>query len=298
MSQLILASASPRRKELLRQVGLDFTSIPSRIEEGIREGEDFRDYAELISLEKALSVAKRLLQSKSVGKWVSEIAVRLRHVCSQIESAARRVGRDPDSVKLVAVTKMVEIDKIQEAARAGVITFGENYAQEGLKKIGQIKPAREWHFIGHLQSNKVRYVLGVFDLIHSVDRLSLAEQIQKQAEQKGLTQQILIQVNISGEESKSGVERDEALSLIARIKEFSCITLRGLMTMPPYFDDPEMARPYFRILRKIRDEAERQCNISLPELSMGMSGDYQVAIEEGATIVRVGTAIFGPRELN
>ena len=134
MSQLILASASPRRKELLRQVGLDFTSIPSRIEEGIREGEDFRDYAERISLEKALSVAKRLSQSKSVGKWVSEIAARLRHVRSQIEAAARRVGRDLDSVKLVAVTKMVEIDKIQEAARAGVITFGENYAQEGLKK--------------------------------------------------------------------------------------------------------------------------------------------------------------------
>ncbi len=230
-----------------------------------------------------------------VGRAVSEIAARLRDVRSQIEAAARRAGRDPDSVKLVAVTKMVGIDKIQEAARAGAVAFGENYVQEGLKKIGQVKPAREWHFIGHLQSNKVKYVLGIFELIHSVDRLSLAEQIQKRAEQRGLTQQILIQVNISGEESKSGVERDEALSLISRIKEFPCISLRGLMTMPPYFDDPEKARPYFRILREIHGEAERQCSISLPELSMGMSGDYQVAIEEGATIIRVGTAIFGPR---
>lgn len=229
---------------------------------------------------------------------MSEIATRLRYVRSQIETAARKVGRDPDSVKLVAVTKMVEIDEIQEAAQAGVVAFGENYVQEGLKKIGQVKSVREWHFIGHLQSNKVKYVLGIFDLIHSVDRLSLAEQIQKRAEQRGLTQQILIQVNISGEESKSGVERDEALSLVTRIKEFPGITLRGLMTMPPYFDDPEKSRPYFRILREIRDEAERKCSVSLPELSMGMSGDYQVAIDEGATIIRIGTAIFGPRELN
>ncbi len=229
---------------------------------------------------------------------MSEIAARLRYVRSQIEAAARKVGRDPGSVKLVAVTKMVEIDEIQEAAQAGVVAFGENYVQEGLKKIEKVKPVREWHFIGHLQSNKVKYVLGIFDLIHSVDRLSLAEQIQKRAEQRGLTQQILIQVNISGEESKSGVERNETLSLVTRIKEFPGITLRGLMTMPPYFDDPEKSRPYFRILREIRDEAERKCSISLPELSMGMSGDYQVAIEEGATIVRIGTAIFGPRELN
>ncbi len=229
---------------------------------------------------------------------MSEIAARLRYVRSQIEAAARKVGRDPGSVKLVAVTKMVEIDEIQEAAQAGVVAFGENYVQEGLKKIEKLKPVREWHFIGHLQSNKVKYVLGIFDLIHSVDRLSLAEQIQKRAEQRGLTQQILIQVNISGEESKSGVERNETLSLVTRIKEFPGITLRGLMTMPPYFDDPEKSRPYFRILREIRDEAERKCSISLPELSMGMSGDYQVAIEEGATIVRIGTAIFGPRELN
>jgi pyridoxal phosphate enzyme (YggS family) len=230
-----------------------------------------------------------------VGRAVSAIAARLRDVRSQIEATARKAGRDPDSVKLVAVTKMVKIDQIQEATQAGVVAFGENYVQEALKKIGEVKSVREWHFIGHLQSNKVKYVLGIFDLIHSVDRLSLAEQIQKRAEQKGLTQQILIQVNISGEESKSGVERDKALSLVTRIKDFPGITLRGLMTMPPYFDDPEKSRPYFRILREIRDEAEQKCRVSLPELSMGMSGDYQVAIEEGATIVRIGTAIFGPR---
>ncbi|UCD84603.1 MAG: YggS family pyridoxal phosphate-dependent enzyme [Deltaproteobacteria bacterium] len=227
---------------------------------------------------------------------MSEIAARLSYVRSQIEVAARRAGREPDSIKLVAVTKMVEIDEIKEAARAGVEAFGENYVQESREKIRQVEQAKEWHFIGRLQSNKVRQVLGLFDLIHSVDRFSLAEQIQKRAEQKELIQQILIQVNISGEETKSGVERDEAITLINRVKGFPGIALRGLMTMPPYFDDPEMARPYFRILREIRDKAEGQCGISLPELSMGMSGDYQVAIEEGATIIRVGTAIFGPRD--
>jgi len=225
------------------------------------------------------------------------IADNLASIQERISKAALRAGRDPSAIRLVAVSKTVSAESIQEAIAAGVTILGENYVQETRNKIARIGMQVEWHFIGHLQSNKARSAVDLFSMIHSVDRLSLAEELDQEANKQGKILPVLIQVNISGEESKSGIDPQGTLQLLERIAGLEHLSVQGLMTMPPWFEDPEDARPYFIALRKLREElANKKIHgVSLQELSMGMSGDFEVAIEEGATLVRVGTAIFGPR---
>ncbi len=223
---------------------------------------------------------------------------RLENIKERIRKAAESCGRDPNSVRLVAVSKTVAADIVKEAIAAGVTTVGENYVQEAREKFkALVQYPLSWHFIGHLQSNKAKYAVRLFDLIHTVDSLKLALELDKQAAKVDKVQQILVQVNISGEDTKSGISADEAPRLISEISRMENIALKGLMTMPPYFYQPEKVRPFFAALRKLRDQIEQtQPNVSLTELSMGMTGDFEVAIKEGATLVRVGTAIFGERQ--
>ncbi len=223
----------------------------------------------------------------------------MQSVKERIENAARACGRDPETVRLVAVSKTIPTDRVKQAIQAGVTILGENYVQEARAKFNDlaIYPA-SWHFIGHLQSNKAKYAVRLFDLIHSVDKLKLAREIDKQANKINKIQEILIQVNISEEASKSGVDVEDAHNLIKDISLLENLSVKGLMTMPPYFNEPEKVQPYFSALRGLRDHLEQQdlFNVTLSELSMGMTGDFEVAIQEGATLVRIGTAIFGKRE--
>lgn len=225
------------------------------------------------------------------------IAENLKTVKDKIAQAALRAGRNPQDVQLVAVSKTVSGEPIKQAIEAGVTILGESYIQEARKKIGEIGKAVRWDFIGHLQSNKVSYAVDLFEVIHSIDRLSLAQALSTRAAKKRKTLRVLVQVNISGEGAKSGIDTGRVNALVSHIASLPNLTLEGLMTMPPYFTDPEKARPYFVALRKLRDTlmAEQGNRIDLKELSMGMSGDFEVAVEEGATLVRVGTAIFGER---
>ncbi|HML78619.1 YggS family pyridoxal phosphate-dependent enzyme [Geobacter sulfurreducens] len=225
------------------------------------------------------------------------IADNLTHILAKIVAAARRAGRDPAAVRLVAVSKTIPAEAVEEAARAGQRLFGENYVQEFTAKAREVREPVEWHFIGHLQSNKVKYLAGLVTCIHSVDRLSLAEEINRQWAKLDAVCDILVQVNIAGEETKSGTSAAELTDLVAAMATLPHVRVRGLMTMPPFFDDPEEARPYFRELRRLADAvaAESIPGISMTELSMGMSGDFEAAVEEGATLVRIGTALFGER---
>jgi PLP dependent protein len=215
----------------------------------------------------------------------------------KIVAAAARAGRNPDSIQLMAVSKTVSPERIREAMNAGLTLFGENYVQEAREKIPAIGHSVQWHMIGHLQTNKAKYVINLFDWIHSVDRLELAQELDKRAGQNNRKLQILIEVNVSGEESKSGVEPSQVLELVRQISILPNLSVRGLMTMPPYSNDPETSRPCFQALRKLRDDIIRAAipGIQMDELSMGMTDDFEVAIEEGATIIRVGRAIFGAR---
>jgi len=228
---------------------------------------------------------------------MGEIADRLREVRGRISEAAHRVGRNPDDIRLVAVSKTKPIGLIREAIDAGVTALGENYVQELVSKREAIGDPVEWHFIGHLQTNKVRQIVPFCSLIHGVDSLKLAGEIDRRAGMIGRRQAVLIEVSLAGEASKFGVGEDEAGDLATAIAELPNLRLAGLMTMPPYPEDPEESRPYFVRLRKLQERLRQggippeQCS----ELSMGMTADYEIAIEEGATIVRVGTAIFGSR---
>ncbi len=224
---------------------------------------------------------------------------RLEKVKERIRQAAEACGRDSASVQLVAVSKTIAPDRVQEALEAGVTILGENYVQEARDKFQTlVQYPVSWHFIGHLQSNKAKYAVRLFDLIHSVDSLKLARELNKQAAKVDKIQPILIQVNISGEDSKSGIAAEETFDLITAISQLDHLSIKGLMTMPPYFYQPEKVRPFFAALRKLRDQIDdrRIPNVSMAELSMGMTGDYEVAIQEGATLVRIGTAIFGERK--
>ena len=225
------------------------------------------------------------------------IETNLEKVQERIAQAASRTGRSPDDIQLVAVSKKVSATTIQKAVKAGVTILGENYLQEAREKIEEIGYAVRWDFIGHLQSNKAKYVVDLFDIIQTVDRLSLVQEINRQAKKKGKTVKVLLQVNISGEEAKSGIDPAEVNSLLRETLNLQNLSLQGLMTMPPYFDDPEKARPYFIALRELSDTLRKEHgeDTDLKELSMGMSADFEIAIEEGATIVRLGTAIFGER---
>lgn len=229
---------------------------------------------------------------------MDSIKDRLEKVKDRIKRAAEDCRRDPQSVQLVAVSKTVPTSKVQEAIEAGVTILGENYVQEARDKINSLMSFPvSWHFIGHLQSNKAKYAVRLFDLIHSVDSLKLAQELNRQAQKNAKIQQILIQVNISQEETKSGIFVDDAVSLISEISHLDNLAVKGLMTMPPYFNQPEKVQPFFAALRNLRDQIESKAipNVSMDQLSMGMTGDFEVAIEEGATMVRVGTAIFGER---
>lgn len=225
------------------------------------------------------------------------IADHLAAVHERIRQAAERAGRDPAAVRLVAVSKTRPAADVEAAAQAGQRLFGENYVQELVAKATAVTQPVEWHYIGHLQSNKVRQLAGIVTMIHSVDRLSLAEEISRQWGRLGSCCDVLVQVNVAQEASKSGTSTDEALSLVQQVATLPHLRVRGLMTMPPFFDDPQAARPYFRQLRLLSEQirAAELPGAELDELSMGMSGDFEVAIEEGATLVRVGTAIFGER---
>ena len=224
----------------------------------------------------------------------------LKAVKETINNSSLKAGRNPQDIRLVAVTKMVGLPEIIEAVKAGVLILGENRVQEAKEKISnyklQISNSKvEWHLIGSLQKNKTRTAVQLFDLIHSVDSISLAEEINKQAQNTGKKQRVLIQVKLSGEAAKHGVLEKDLTALHAEITKMKNIKLEGLMTIPPYFENPEMSRPYFTRLREIRDKLSSTA-YNLPELSIGMSNDFGVAIEEGATMVRIGTAIFGERK--
>lgn len=222
----------------------------------------------------------------------------LKRVKERIEAAALSAGRDPKTVKLVAVSKTVPADRVLAAIKAGATDLGENYVQEAREKIEALKgESILWHFIGHLQSNKAKYAVKLFDLIHSVDSSKLAKELNKRAGTLGKVQQILIQVNISGEETKSGIDAEQALEIVHKVSRFENLAIRGLMTMPPFFNAPDKVRPYFRALKDLQDVIRKEAipNVDMTELSMGMTGDFEAAIEEGATLVRIGTAIFGER---
>ena len=220
----------------------------------------------------------------------------LEEVKGRIAAACERAGRNPDDVEIVAVTKTHGAEVVEEAWRAGLRIVGENKVQEAAWKRPASVSGPEWHLIGHLQSNKVRHALELFDFIHSVDSMKLADRINFIAEEIGARPRILLEVNVSGEKSKSGMKPDEVEPTIRHIME-ECprISVEGLMTMAPFSENPEDARPYFRKLRELRDSLEGKLGVGLPRLSMGMSGDYEVAVEEGATWVRLGTVLFGER---
>jgi len=219
-------------------------------------------------------------------------------VRERIQKAALDCNRSADSIHLIAVSKTMPAEVVQEAIEAGVTDLGENYIQEARDKINRLARAPvNWHFIGHLQSNKAKYAVRLFDLIHSVDSLKLARELDKYAQKNDKIQAVLIQVNVAREDSKSGVYVENTLNLLTDIAQLDNIAVKGLMTMPPYFNAPEKVRPFFVALRELRDHirSERIPNIAMDELSMGMTGDFEAAIEEGATMVRIGTAIFGER---
>jgi pyridoxal phosphate enzyme (YggS family) len=225
---------------------------------------------------------------------MSSIAERWAEVRARVDTACEKAGRHPSDVTVVAVSKTHPAAAIREAAAAGAMDFGENYAQELAAKRGELTDLQvRWHYIGRLQSNKAKLVAGHVAIVHAVDSVSLATELGKRA---GHVQQILLAVNAAGEETKGGVTHDKAAELARAIEAVANVRLCGFMTMPPPVDDPEASRPFFVALRELRDRIEDVLGRPLPVLSMGMSGDYEVAIACGATHVRVGTAIFGARE--
>ena len=225
------------------------------------------------------------------------IADNIMTVRDRIASAAKRAGRDPASVRLVVVTKTIDPERIKEAVDAGATILGENRVQEAKGKIEKLGTIANWHLIGHLQANKAKYAVRLFDLIHSVDSLELAAEINKQAAKIGKVQNVLVEINIAGEASKAGMAVKKAPALVREIARHSNISIQGLMTIPPFPERPDDSRPYFSVLRELAEtiSGENIPNAAMKELSMGMSGDFEVAIEEGATMVRVGTLIFGER---
>lgn len=229
-----------------------------------------------------------------------ELNDRLAEIRKRIEGAAERADRKAEEIKLVAVSKTHPAGAVREAILAGVTAFGENKVQEGESKVREVgRDAAEWHLIGHLQSNKVRKAVQTFDVIESVDSVEIAAKLERICEEDERNElSVLVQVDLAGEETKSGISEEDLPDLIGFLKKCGRLKLKGLMILPPFFEDPEETRPFFRKLREIRDKlaADEAFGDAAGELSMGMSHDFEVAIEEGATIVRIGTAIFGERE--
>jgi pyridoxal phosphate enzyme (YggS family) len=238
-----------------------------------------------------------LIQRPHIGEQI--VKNRIDAIVERMHAAAVIANRAPESARLVAVSKTVPADRVRQAIEAGITLLGENYIQEAREKIDALSGmGAVWHFIGHLQRNKAKYAVRLFDLIHSVDSIRLARELDKQAAKHGKVQDVLIQVNTGKEASKSGVYEEDALSLVREASRLEHIAIKGLMTMPPYFNAPEKVRPYFRSLRELsrRIRSENLPGVSMNELSMGMTGDFEAAIQEGATLVRIGTALFGERQ--
>ena len=226
---------------------------------------------------------------------MEEIATNLERVLQRVAEAARKSGRAADQVELVAVSKTHPAEKVQAAFEAGQMLFGESRVQEARAKIPLLPSRLRWHFIGHLQKNKIRHALPLFEMFHGIDSLELAQDMQRIAEEDGLQPRVLLEVNVAGEGSKHGFTPEAVRRDLEAVLSLGRLTIEGLMTIPPFAPEAEASRPYFVALRELRDQLQADFDVRLPQLSMGMSGDYTVAIEEGATLVRVGTAIFGER---
>ena len=224
-----------------------------------------------------------------------DIVANLKTIQDKLTAACERAGRDPDSVTLMAVTKTHPPESVQAAAAAGIVYVGENKVQEAKAKIPQCPGKLRWHFIGHLQSNKARDAVELFQMIQSVDSLSLAQEINKRCEQAGKHMPILLEVNLAAEASKFGYSPGRLLAEFNELNALPRLEIHGLMTVPPWKPVPEQVRPFFREARELKQRCEDLLGAPLPQLSMGMSGDFEVAIEEGATMVRIGTALFGER---
>lgn len=228
---------------------------------------------------------------------MGEIARAVERIAARIQEAARRCGRNPVEIALVAASKGVGLDRVREGAEAGIETFGENRVQEARAKFLESRFLEEnkrasVHLIGPLQTNKVKQAVGFFSLIHSIDSIRLAEKVAQEAEKRQITQPVLIEVNVGEEATKRGISIKEAPGLVTQVRKLAPLSLEGLMTLPPFTSEPEGARPYFSMLRRLGED------LGLNRFSMGMSADFEVAVEEGATWVRIGTAIFGKRSLN
>ncbi|MFH1076449.1 MAG: YggS family pyridoxal phosphate-dependent enzyme [Pseudomonadota bacterium] len=227
-----------------------------------------------------------------------DILKNIEHVRQRIAQAAVRAGRKPQEIALVAVTKYVPAERINTAIRAGVSILGESYIQEARSKIDEVgRDSAIWHFIGHLQTNKAKYAARLFDMIESVASVRLAQELDSEARKAKRRLAVLIQVNIGEEASKSGIPQEELIPMAKKLSCFENISVQGLMAIPPYLDLPDQIRPYFRALRALQRRVQEEAipNIFMKELSMGMSADFETAIEEGATMVRIGTVLFGSR---
>lgn len=224
-----------------------------------------------------------------------DIAANVARISDRMARAAERRGRALGDIRLVAVSKVVEPERVREAIAAGVTDVGENYVQEAAAKRPQVGVGARWHMIGHLQRNKAAQAVQIFDMIQTVDSQRLAEAIGKRAEAAGRAMPVLLQVNTSGEESKSGAAPEEVERLLESVREVSGVRVEGLMTIGRWDPDPERARPEFRLLAELARRLEERCGAELRWLSMGMSHDFEIAIEEGANLIRVGTGVFGPR---
>jgi PLP dependent protein len=226
---------------------------------------------------------------------MSSVAENLERVRERIAQGATKAGRAVDEIELVAITKTHDAGRVREAIEAGQILFGESRVQEARVKIPELPSNLRWHFVGHLQKNKIRHALTLFELIHSVDSLSLAQEINRIAEEEGMHPRVLLEVNVAGEGSKFGFPPDKLRQDMEALLALPRLSIEGLMTIPPLAKEAEASREYFVDLRKLRDRLDNEFQMKLPHLSMGMTNDFPVAVEEGATLVRVGTAIFGER---
>jgi pyridoxal phosphate enzyme (YggS family) len=226
---------------------------------------------------------------------MSSIAENLEHAREQIAVASAKSGRNAEDVNLVAISKKHDAEKVREAIEAGQHLFGESRIQEARAKIPELPSNSRWHFVGHLQKNKIRHALSLFELIHSVDSLALAQEINRIAEEDGLHPRVLLEVNVAGEGSKFGFQPEKLRAEMESLLALPRLSILGLMTIPPIAEEADASRKYFVQLRALRDSLQTEFHVDLAQLSMGMTQDYAVAVEEGATLVRVGTAIFGER---
>ena len=227
---------------------------------------------------------------------MNSIAENLEHVREQIAQAAARAGRVAEEIELVAITKTHPAEKVREAIEAGQALFGESRVQEARAKIPELPSNLRWHFVGHLQKNKIRHALPLFEMIHSVDSLNVAQDINRIAGEQGMHPRVLLEVNVAGEGSKFGFSPDKLRDQMEELLALPRLSILGLMTIPPLAEEAEASRKYFVQLRELRDRLQTEFHVDLAQLSMGMTEDFAVAVEEGATLVRVGTAIFGQRK--